>query len=441
MIGLWVAAVACLGGGEVNPLDQPLLQAWQRQDVPVAPICSDEEFLRRVTLDLTGRIPTLDQWRQFTSDPDRPALVRRLLESEEFAQAWSRLWTAMLVGYGDPFGTDAEALRKWLEASLRNDVPFDQVVASMIAARGPSALEGAANFLVRYPDDPAVAVCRQFLGVRLDCARCHDHPLDRWTQEDYRLMARFFQPLRRREVSPRNYVLEDGVPGLREPPPRFLTGARPQTSQWRAELALMVTRSKPFARNLANRLWYLLVGRGIVQPPDDFRADNPPSIPALLDALVEQLRHNEFRIKPVIYLICTSQAYQRSSRGPRTPEAEALFAVKPVKPLTIDQLIDSICTASNLELPPEQRRRLREQWHGDVLDESFSRPWEYQPTVQQILRQLQQDIPVPEGDWETLWVRFLGRMPEEHERRALAGLPAEELVFVLVHSHAFCFND
>ena len=160
----------------------------------------------------------------------------------------------------------------------------EQVTGTGFLALGSLTLNagGGEPYLLDQIDDQIDVTTRGFLALSVACARCHDHPFDRWTQEDFREFSRFFEGLERSEVSPGNTRLSEPTRSGDEPAPRFLTGAQPKTGRWRAELAYFLTRSKPFARNFANRIWYHLFGIGIVDPPDDVHAENPAIAPELL---------------------------------------------------------------------------------------------------------------------------------------------------------------
>ena len=177
--------------------------------------------------------------------------------------------------------------------------------------------------MVANREDPVTAVSRVFLGVQLDCARCHDHPYDRWTQDDYSSMRGFFATVQFKEVTG-GYRLSDQAGSTsyedstfnKGTAPRFLTGAQPRTAAWRRELALMTVRSKPFARAMGNRIWQLLMGRGVVNPVDGLSQENPPSVPELHDGLAKRLAENQFRLKALIREICLSDAYARRCVAP-----------------------------------------------------------------------------------------------------------------------------
>ncbi len=435
-------APGAAAAGEDESIDSILSAAWQQQGVEPAPLCSDDQFLRRASLDIIGRIPRLDELRRFRRQPDRRAEIERLLASDEFARFWSEVWTAALNGYSNVFASDREVLRAWLENSFRRRLPYDQLVTRLLTSQGASALDGPANFLVRYPEQPAVKVSRMFLGVRLDCARCHDHPFDRWTQEDFARMNRFFEATRREEVSEGNVRL---VNELGEAPPedrpRFLSGARPRTTQWRDELALFIVRGKPFARAYANRMWYHFLGRGVVHPVDDFHRENPPAVPRLIEYLAEQARRDQFDVPAMIRRICNSRAYQLASAGPHGDAArQALFAQRLLKPLTPEQVFDSVAVALGHEPARLERREFIERSVGRSLDEDFSETWLYRETVQSLMSRLNANLRVPVKSPGELYLRILCRDPSPRELEICRQQAPADIVFALIHSHEFVFN-
>jgi hypothetical protein len=289
--------------------------------------------------------------------------------------------------------------------------------------------------------EPAIKVSRAFLGIRLDCARCHDHPFDRWTQEDYQGMARFFAPVERREIANGSVRVRDNPEKASGPRPTFLTGARPVTTRWRQELGFFMTRSRAFAQAFANRLWYHFMGRGIVDPPDDFTVKNRPSVPELLEYLADEAVRLKFDVRALIRLICSSDAYRRSSRRREADRrAEALFAVRVLKPLTPEQLFDSIVAALD---PPElkgKRTLFLKATVGRSFGEDFTNVWAYRETVQQLLAKLSLDPKPPTGPVDELYRRLLSREPAARERDLCRGREAAEVAFALVHSNEFFFN-
>jgi hypothetical protein len=423
-------------------IESILEEEWSERGIKPAEVCTDDEFLRRVSLDLIGRIPTRDELLAFRQSPDRSAKIDELLASRDFPRFWSEVWTATLNGYSNAFESDREVLRRWLENAFRANTSYDQIASQLITAQGVSALDGPVNFFVRHPEDPAVEICRLFLGVRLDCARCHDHPFDRWTQKDFELMNRFFEATQRQEVTEGNIRVSDRrVEVEREDRPQFLTGARPRTTQWRAELGLFVTNSKPFARAFVNRLWYYFLGRGIVHPVDDFNRENPPSSPRLLAMLTEQVRGNGFDVQATIRLICNSRTYQLSSRHEqRDKDAESLFAYRLLKPLTPEQTYDSAVTALGLERTESERREFIERAVGQSLDENYSATWEYRETVQGLMGRLNLSLPVPTKSVDALYERILSRSPTSRELTLCRNQATRDIAFALVNSNEFFFN-
>jgi hypothetical protein len=378
----------------------------------------------------------------FLASPDRSAVIERLLESPEFPRFWGDLWTTQLFGYEDN-NADRDTLAQWLHEQFRTNRPYDQIVEELLTSTGESAFDGPVNFLLRYPEEPVVKVSRAFLGVRLDCARCHDHPFDRWTQVDFKRMNRFFEATERQDVSASNVRLVDVVRdvGSGDERPRFLTGAEPKTNQWRAEFALFLTRSRPFARNFSNRLWYHFFGRGIVHPVDDVNASNPASVPALLEALADEVRTQKFDMKQMIRLICNSPAYQRESSASRDDHTrQQLFAVRTIKPLTPEQWHESMCVATGQTAKPNERDELVRAFLGEDLNADYSSTWEYRETVQGLMARLVDPVKSPGKSVDELFVRFLGRQPTSEELEKCSGRSLDEVSFVLLHSSEFAFN-
>jgi hypothetical protein len=425
-----------------SPVDEILTRAWAEQDIEPAAVCSDDEFLRRATLDLIGRIPTVDELHAFRAAPDRAAKIDELLASSDFSRFQSELWTSVLVGYSDQFQSSREVLRDWLEARLADRMPYDRLARSLISAEGDSAFNGPVNFLLRHPDEPVVKVSRVFLGVRLDCARCHDHPFDRWTQSDFESMSRFFSATNRRQISQGNIRLENVIRNVGEDNrPRFLTGARPRTTRWRDEFALFATRSRPFARAFVNRVWYQLFGRGIVDPVDDFSQVNKPASRELLEYLADEAVRSRYDIRAMMRLICNSQAWQLSSLNPNgDSDREALFAVRTIRPLIPEQFVDSVGVALNRDLPSSERREFIESATADSLAEDFGSTWEYRETVQQLMSRLAGRTGAVTGSTQELFERILSRQPTSRERILCRDRPASDIVFALIHSSEFRFN-
>lgn len=419
-------------------LESPQIEAG----VVPAEICSDDVFLRRVTLDLVGRIPTRDELHAFRKNPNRASKVEELIAGDEFPRFWSDVWTAALVGYRTQnFGASREPLRLWLQAGLREGRPYDETVRRLISAEGDSAFDGPVNFLLRHRQEPVVKVSRLFLGIRMDCARCHDHPFARWKREDFDQFGRFFESVDFREVSDQNFRLtERQIDGRREDRPKFLSGARPRTSRWRDELALFVTSCRPFARTFANRMWYHFLGRGIVHPPDDFSAADPVA-PELLEYLADYARNTDFNVRSMIVAICGSKAYQRRSGLAERESADpVLFASFEPKPLIAEQLLNSLSLIFDREGSTlEQRQRLLREVDSS-LDADFSQTWEYRDTVQTVMRRLVRDARLRQTSTSSIYETILSRTPTDRERELCRDQPRSRIVFALTHSNEFRFN-
>jgi hypothetical protein len=428
--------------GPSQHIDEQLAIAQARNDVSPAKICSDDAFLRRISLDLIGRIPTRDELHAFRSQPDRPAKVDELLNCDDFPRFWADVWTAAFIGHATrAFGVSREPLRIWVKNSIRDGVPYDSMVRQLIAAEGDSAFDGPVNFLVRHREQPAVKVSRMFLGIRLDCARCHDHPFGRWTRQDFDSFGRFFESINYREISEHNFRLSEAPrhADLAERPV-FLSGARPQTSRWRDELALMVTSCKPFARTYANRMWYHFLGRGIVDPPDDFSA-NEAVAPELLLWLTDYARETDFDIRTMIRAICNSNAYQRAGgqAGDESVRRE-LFATYAPKPLMAEQLLSSFRTAFDLNVSVLEQREQLTREVDTTLDADFSRTWEYRDNVQTVMTRLVRTPPLNLSSTTSIYETILSRAPVEREVALCRGRKTSQIVFALIHSNEFRFN-
>lgn len=427
--------------GEGPTIDTLLHEEHQRGGLTPAALCDDDTFFRRLSLDLRGRIPHVHELEGFRAHPDRSRAIDAMLEDDRFSRHFAEWWTASLIGYGRRSeATDREVLAAWLARQVTRHRGFDEMTQSLIAAEGESAKFGPVNFVVRHGEDAGVQVCRQFLGISLGCARCHDHPFAKWTQDDFHAMQRFFQGVQIREIAEGNVRLSDRPMRAEEHErPRFLSGARPHTSQWRSELALMVTRSKPFARNYVNRLWYHLMGRGIVHPPDDFHDENPPVAPRLLEYLAEDARQHRFDIRHTVRLICQSDAYQRRSDGRADAKERTLFAHRQVRPLTPEQLFDSEVTALAQDLG--SRQAFLGAYHGETFDEDFLRTWKYRERIQTLLDSVTRTTPeLKVESIELAFQRALSRPPREWERQACRERRPEQVLFDLVFTNEFFFN-
>jgi hypothetical protein len=333
-------------------------------------LCTDEVFVRRAYLDLLGLLPRADEAIAFAADSrrdKRARLVERLLERPEFADFWGLKWADLLRN--EAHSLDQKGVQNfhhWIRESVASNMPLDEFARQLLDGVGSTYSSPASNYYRpnRDPATRAKAVAQVFLGTRLQCAECHNHPFDRWTQDDYYSWAGLFARVgykvieNKREIGSDKhewkgeqvvFASRDGQvtnPRTgRAAQPRFL-GDRAKTvpgDDPLLEAARWVTSAENplFARVQANRIWYHLMGRGLVDPIDDFRATNLPSHPALLDALAADLVRHKFDLRAMIRLIMDSRAYQLASEPNETNQADEVnYSHALVRRLGAEQMLD-----------------------------------------------------------------------------------------------------
>jgi hypothetical protein len=345
-----------------NYIDELTLAEWKRLNVAPAPLCSDEAFLRRASLDLIGTLPTPDQVRSFLSSADpekRRKAIDELLERPEYVDYWALRWGDLLRVHRRYVGDKGlGTVSSWLRRSIRENKPLDQMTRELLTAQGNLFASGPVGFYFtdQKPEEFAETTAQVFLGVRLQCARCHHHPLEVWGQDDYYGLAAFFTRLEVRDTGDKGRF--GGMQILRPvddekktmavaSPPRLLGDPSPIALEGdiRQPLADWITRADNpyFARNFANRYWAWLVGRGLVEPVDDLRGTNPASNPALLDALARDFVEHGFDVKHLLRTICNSRVYQLSAEvAPERDKDGSLFTHRIVRRLPAESLLDAI---------------------------------------------------------------------------------------------------
>ncbi|MCS7022444.1 MAG: DUF1549 and DUF1553 domain-containing protein [Gemmataceae bacterium] len=358
-----------------NEIDRLVFQRLQHLRLPPASLCSDEVFLRRAYLDTIGLLPSVDETRTFLADRDphkRSKLIEQLLNRPEFAENWASKWADILrVEEKSLDRKGVGVFQRWLAAQLAQDRPLAQIAQEILQATGSTYAHPPANFwrAVREPLARAEAVAQVFLGVRIGCARCHNHPFDRWTMDDYyqfaalfvRLDYRIVENSRRDRFDGHEFVGEQIVyqrrdgemihPRSGQPaPPRLLateTALPPEVDRLGAVAQWVADPANPFfAAAQVNRVWKHLLGRGLVDPNDDMSLNNPPSHPDVLAWLVDDFRRQGGRLKPLIRRIMTSRTYQLAATAPlgtnSTPaERELYHAQAIIRPLTAEELLDA----------------------------------------------------------------------------------------------------
>ncbi len=319
-----------------NVVDIHVLDKLRSLGVPASADCDDATFLRRVTLDVAGRLPTIDEVRQFAADQSpseakRDALIDRLLDSEDYADYFAGKWGAILRNRRTTPALQFTnlAFHQWIRQSLYDNKGFDQFVGELLTASGSPANNPAVSWFAQVPDleQRTEDAAQLFLGQRIQCARCHHHPYEKWSQADYAQMAAFFSLVSKKpgdSAAEGEFYSRPGMPTSRHPktgqalPPAGLDAEAPVVTAEddpRTHLVdWMVNSENPFfAKALVNRYWKHFMGRGLVEPEDDMRITNPPSNPALMDAMANEFVTSGYDLKELVRLICRSRAYQFDS--------------------------------------------------------------------------------------------------------------------------------
>lgn len=359
-----------------NYIDEAVFAKLQALRMNPSEPCSDQVFLRRAYLDLLGLLPTAEEARRFVYDQSpgkRARLVDELLERPEFADHWALKWSDLLRNEERVLDRKGvELFHRWVRQSIMDNKPMDQFAREIIAARGSTYANAAANFYRanRTTVSRAEAVAQLFLGVRVQCAQCHSHPFDRWTQDDYYDWARLFARVDYKVLENRRRDDNDGHefkgeqvvflkkdaevrnPRTESPAKARFLGAEKELNKKEDELRALAdwvagAENPYFAKVQANRIWYHLMGRGIVDPIDDFRATNPASHPELLDGLARDFVQSKFNMRHLIRTIMASRSYQSSSQPNETNEEDEInYSHASVRRLTAEQLLD--CQAAVL---------------------------------------------------------------------------------------------
>jgi hypothetical protein len=365
-------------------VDRLLADKWAEAKVRPAPPADDAEYLRRVYLDLVGKIPTAAEARDFLDDPrpdKRTKLVEALLDSPAYLTHATEAYRMLLLPEAD---TDAQlrgltpTFEAWLRKKIAEEAGYDQIVREVLTVRLGSAGRRAgiahdpraepsplAYYIAKdaKPENLAAGTARTFLGIRLECAQCHNHPFDQWKREEFWGLAAFFAGVSKqgkddnaygpiREIADRSELV---IPETKQVvKAAFLDAKKPRSGRrasGREVLADWVTApdNPYFARAAVNRVWARFFGTGIIDPIDDLREDNPPSHPELLDLLARQFRTHGYDQKFLIRTITATKAYALTSAVGRSETAPAnLFAAMPVRTLTPGQLFETLAQATGL---------------------------------------------------------------------------------------------
>lgn len=348
-----------------NYIDQLVYNKLHKLRIYPSDLCSDEVFLRRVYLDVIGAVPEVETISEFIADKTpnkRERAVDDLLSRKEFTEMWVMKFAELLqIRTDDNNGVSYKSTLlyfNWIKDRIANNVPMDQIVRDLLTAKGGTFVSPATNYYQIERDNLKITenVAQVFMGMRIQCAQCHDHPFDQWTQDDYYSFASFFSQVgRKRAADPRESVIynrnsgEINHPVHKKPmPPKFLGGETPEIKKGtdrREVLAdwLASPENPFFARNLANIVWSHFFGQGIIEPVDDVRISNPPSNPELLDQLASRFTEYQYDFRKLVRDVCTSRIYQLSTRtNPSNEDDLRNFARAQLRRMRAEVLLDVI---------------------------------------------------------------------------------------------------
>lgn len=484
-----------------NFIDELVDQKLEKLNIQPSGLCDDATFLRRVFLDLIGTLPTAEEARQFLEDKrpnKRKLLVEELFKRPEFADYWALQWADLLRV--DRLALDhkgAYEYYSWIRDSFENNKPYDQFTRELVAPEGTLSQAPAGYFykVVTKPGEQASTISQVFLGTRIECAQCHHHPFDRWSQTDYQGMSAFFTQVNFKD-SPGGPLI-GATGGGKSKHPRtgeevfaYALGTKqPKTSPEGDRRKLladwMTSPDNPWlAKSFANRLWAHFCGRGLVEPVDDFRLTNPPSNPELLDALANDFVEHDFNTRHLMRTIIASRTYQLSSKPNHSNrQDEQNFSRALFKRIDAEVLLDAICQTTGVpekfEGVPAGSRAI-ELWDSQVKHDFlklFGRPVRAtacecerseEPSVAQVLHVLNstdiQDKLSHAGGKiptlcrqstdnvaliEELYLTFYSRRPTDEEQTALSRYLAEtenrrqaveDIAWSMMNSTEFLFS-
>ncbi|MBM3724238.1 MAG: DUF1553 domain-containing protein [Acidobacteria bacterium] len=352
---------------EANDIDRHVFAKLRAMNIVPSQLASDDEFLRRVYLDVTGITPTVGEIRRFRQSPDRARLIDELLERPERASIWAmRLADMFRAGYNEAGQKGGNAFGRWFRDNVRRNTPYDVMVRQLLASQGRHDFEGPSNFYFVSreidPEESAVNVSQVLLGIQIECARCHNHPFERWSQDDFYGFSAFFARVERKDMYLNNhnatFLKNSGEvihPRTKKAvPPKYLDGpVEPEApgTDVREKLAVWLTSPQNpfFARAAVNRVWRFFLGRGIVEAADDFRVTNPPVNEPLLAALAEDFIATGYDLKKLERRILNSRVYQLSSQTNPTNQADQTnYSHFYVRRLMAEQVIDTMAQVTGV---------------------------------------------------------------------------------------------
>jgi hypothetical protein len=489
---------------EVNYIDKLVNDKLKKLRIAPSEQCDDATFLRRAAIDIVGLPPTVEEFHRFMASTDpqkRSKWIDELLERKEFSEIWVSQWAELLQIRTDPNRNVSQKAMflyyNWLVDKLSKNTPMDEMVQELLSASGGTFKNAATNFYQLSNETLPLSenVAQVFMGIRVQCAQCHNHPFDRWTQNDYYSFAAFFAQIGRKQGEDyrETIVFNSGGGEVTHPvggrvmAPKFLGGEVPDVAgkDRRAILAkwLASPRNPWFATSFANRVWAHFLGIGIVEPVDDFRVSNPASNPELLEALGQHFTQTKYNLKALVRDICNSRTYQRSTRRNASNAGDDRnFAHALVRRIKAESLLDTISAVTDTQdkfdgLPVGARAvQIADGGRSTYFLTTFGRATretpcscevKMEPTLSQALHLLNGDtvnakiqqgglIPkllatkkFPEERITDLYIRCLSRQPTKAELARLVPTlnqstqPAQaldDLFWALLNSREFLFN-
>jgi hypothetical protein len=487
---------------EFNYIDALVHAKLKKLRIAPSEVCTDEEFLRRAFIDVVGVLPAVEDYTKFMADQSpnkREKLIDELLARKEFAELWVLKWAELLQVRSTPYVSYKAMLLyfTWLQDKVARNVPVNEWVKELLAASGGTFKSPATNFYQGETDILKVTenVAQVFMGMRIQCAQCHNHPFDRWTMDDYYGFAAFFKQLGRKQADdPREIIIFNAGGGEVKHPvggrvmaPKFLGGATPDVKGRDRREVLADWLASPdnpyFATNLANIVWANFFGQGIIHEVDDVRVSNPASNPELLAELGKRFTAYNYDFKKLVKDICLSRTYQLATRPTPSNEGDTRnFARAAVRRLRAETMLDCITQVTETKdkfpgLPVGARAvQIADGSRSTYFLTTFGRATretvcscevKLEPTLSQSLhllngatttqkiqqgglvaKRLKDEVP-PERIIEELYVRCLTRKPTPPEAEKLTKIVAEQkdpqkaledVFWALLNTREFMFN-
>ena len=425
----------------IDYINGRIRQGWEDNEVEPSPVASDEEWLRRVHLDLIGQIPSAELVEQFSKDRDpakRSKIVDKLLEDPAYVQNFTNVWTNLLIGRRTPRRVSRSGMQKFLREAFAKNRPWDEIVQDLVTAEGHFEENGAVNYLLAQMqnNDEAVqvtaATTRLFLGIQVQCTQCHNHPFNDWKQNQFWEYNSFFRQMRRvnhrktdpktgRQIDDYSEIVATGFNGpvYYEKRSGLMQVAYPIFEDQKVDPQSGVERRKEFSKlivqgdkpliatAIVNRMWGYFMGYGFTRPVDDMGPHNPASHPELLNKIAEELVKKDYDLKQLARWICNTEAYNLTSQFGRNNEIDSpergetpLFSHMYIKNMTAEQLYDSLIVAtgahksgqSNWERAEEQRRRWMGQFMVAFDNDSGDDSTTFNGTIPQALMMMNGDL-------------------------------------------------